>query len=459
MDHASFYQRRDNRTLLFAESDYRNKKVLITINDESLSTFDGQVMLFTAFNLTSRFCSNIDLRCNPSTKTIYLAPKFHQETISDSLIKTGSKIDPFGKFTIIDKPNEAYDAVLSIGEPQIAFKKQVSIDSDCWIAYFNKPSLHTCQSSNPIGAGVAACFGVCEVFKKLIPTQNYHQQMDSFSFSALDYSLNKPDAENPPLPKTIKLGSVQVVGIGAVGSAVIAFLDFLPIEGELELIDKEKINISNLNRYFIATTDDVSMPRAPISRSQDKVTIGQQYLSHKKGIRVSSFFSSYEKYVEAYGRGKADVILPLVDNNSARHVVQLNMPHLSIYGTTGGWMFSVSRQKAIEDDCIICRHPDRETHDLPCGVVEIAQQQPKKEEKPVNAAVSFVSALPGILVAGELVKLNYDKKYSKNFLQIDMASSPQYMQHLQLHPVETCICQVPWFRAVYQKILAKYHDL
>ncbi len=147
--------------------------------------------------------------------------------------------------------------------------------------------------------------------------------------------------------------------------------------------------------------------------------------------------------------------MPLVDNNKARQLVQLNMPRLSIYGTTGDWAFSVSRQKALEDDCIICRHPGKETNDLPCGIVELDQPQPKKEEKPVNAAVSFVSALPGILVAGELVKLNYSKVYSENFLQIDLSSSPQFMQHFKRRPTDTCICQAPWFRAVYEKILLK----
>jgi hypothetical protein len=444
---------RDNRTLLLAESDYRNKKVLIAIDDKSLNTFDGQVMLFTAFNLTSRFCNKIDIQCNPSTKTLCLPPKFYQEKICDVLTQTGLKIDPFGKFSLIQMPEKNYDGVLSIGTSQISLNNQVNIDNDGWIAYLNKPSPHVSQYSNPIGAGVAAGLGVCEIFKKLIPNNSYREQMESLCFSALDYSLNKPDTENPPIPTEVKLGNIQIVGIGAVGSAVIAFLDFLPIRGNIELIDKERVEISNLNRYFIATTEDLKDTNISGSRSRNKVELGADYLSHHKNIEIIKFNGSYEEYVNNNGRGKADVVLPLVDNNNARQIIQMNMPKLSVYGTTGSWTFSVSRQKALEDDCIICRHPNRETKDLPCGIVELAPPEPK--EKPVNAAVSFVSALPGILVAGELVKLNYDKEYSQNFLQIDLSSSLQFMQHFKRRPTETCICQAPWFRAVYQKIMAK----
>jgi molybdopterin/thiamine biosynthesis adenylyltransferase len=127
-------------------------------------------------------------------------------------------------------------------------------------------------------------------------------------------------------------------------------LDFLSIYGRIELIDFEAIEVSNLNRYFIATTDDVG---------HSKVTLAQEFLSHNRDLVVSGFNGKYEEFVRKNGRGKADIVLPLVDNNEARHQVQMNMPALSIYGTTGGWVLSVARQKALEDDCIIVATPKK----------------------------------------------------------------------------------------------------
>jgi hypothetical protein len=75
----TFYEQRDSRTLALADNSYQNKRVLIAINDDLLGTFNGQVMLFTAFNLISRFCRSIDIMCNQATQTIYLPAKFTQK--------------------------------------------------------------------------------------------------------------------------------------------------------------------------------------------------------------------------------------------------------------------------------------------------------------------------------------------------------------------------------------------
>lgn len=449
MDCKTFYGERDSRTLELVDTDYRNKKVLITIDDDTFGTINGQVMLFTALNLTSRFCCNIDVFCNPSTKTHYLPPKYHDEYFSTAMIKALKKIDPFGKFDIVTHLNESYDAVLSIGHPELSSNTSVTIDSDGWLAYVGRGRRHFRKyyhEQNPIGAGVAACFGTCEIFKNLILKDNFSEHVESVCFSALDYSLDKQNPENPPLPEEVTLGKIQMIGVGAIGSAVLAFLDLLPIQGEIDLVDFDIIEFSNLNRYLIATIDDVG---------RSKVDVGQEYISNRDHLNVSIFRGKYEEYVSKVGRGEPDVVLPLVDNNEARHQVQMNMPPLAIYGTTGGWAITVARQKALEGDCIICRYPKKESEELPCGIVEVTQSDANKKVKTqINAAVSFVSALPGILVAGELVKRNYSRIFTHNFFQIDMASSPHHMQHFQRHPVEECICQMSWFRRVYESILA-----
>lgn len=450
MDRKTFYEKRDSRTLELVDTDYRNRKVLVTIDDDTLGTINGQVMLFTALNLTSRFCRNISIHCNSSTKTYYLSPKYYDENFSIAMIKASRKIDPFGKFDVVTHLDESYDAVLSIGSPEVSSNTLVTICSDGWLAYVGRGRRHFREGhheQNPIGAGVAACLGTCEIFKSLIPRNNFSEHVESVCFSALDYSLDKQNPENPPLPKEVKLGKIHIIGVGAVGSAALAFLDLLPIQGEIDLVDFDIMEFSNLNRYLIATIDDVG---------RSKVDIGLEYISNRVPLNVHAFRGKYEEYVSKVGRGEPDVVLPLVDNNEARHQVQLNMPPLVIYGTTGGWAITVARQKALEDDCIICRYPKKETEELPCGTVQVTQPEVNEKVKTqTNAAVSFVSALPGILIAGELVKRNYGRIFTRNFFQIDMASSPHHMQHFQRHPVEECICQMPWFRRVYESILSQ----
>ena len=448
MESEAFYEERDSRTLKLVDTaDYRNKKLLIAADDDVITTLNGQVMLFMALNLAGRFCRNIHVYCNPTVETYYLPPKFEAKYFLDAMTNILRKIDPFGNFDIITNQRENYDAILSIGSSESLPEVSVTINSDGWLAFVSKGKLcfrKHYTKPNPIGAGVAACLGVAEIFKNLISRDNFTEYIENICFSALDYSVNKRDAENLSLPRKVELSKVQIIGVGAIGSAVLASLDLLPIQGEVELIDFDTIEISNLNRYLIAITEDVG---------RSKVSLGQNYISHHDGIVVSVFEDQYEEYVGKNGRGNSDVALPLVDNNVTRHQVQMNMPPLSIYGTTGDWAATVARHEALEDDCIICRYPNKEEEQrLPCGTIGIAQ--PASGQVHVNATVSFISALAGILVAGELVKRNYGRFFTHNFFQIDMGSTPHRMKHFQRYPVKECICQTPWFKRVYETILA-----
>ena len=450
MDSEAFYQERDSRTLkLVDKADYRNKRLLIAINDNAINTFNGQVMAYTALNLAGRFCRNIDIYCNPTAKARYSLPRFEAKHFPDAMIEMLRKIDPSGNFNLVTHQRKKYDAILSIGSSESLHDVSVTIDNDGWLSFVTKGKrrFRKHHKSNPIGAGVAACLGVGEIFKNLISRDNFTEYIQNVCFSALDYSVDQPDQENPELPRVVKLSKVQMVGVGAIGSATLAFLDLLPLEGEIELIDFDSIDISNLNRYPIATIDDVG---------RSKVAVGRDYISHHENLSVSTFWGKYEKYVNEKGRGDADVVLPLVDNNEARHQVQLNLPRLTIYGTTGDWVVTIARHKALEDDCIICRYPKREEADLlPCGTVNIAQPKVSgnNETQEINAAISFVSALAGVLVTGELVKINYAEDFTYNFFQTDLASTPHHTRHFQRHPAEGCICRQPWFRLVYEKIL------
>jgi molybdopterin/thiamine biosynthesis adenylyltransferase len=450
MDADEFYRERDSRTLkLVNGADYRNQRVLITVDDCSASSFDGQIMLFAAANLIARFCRRIDVQCGKQVEQLCIPFKFATDTLSGSTLTMLRRIDPHGDFRIVESSkSKDYNAVLSIGESSLSDNDSVNICSDGWKAFVSRKRkrLALGREPNPIGAGAAACLGTSEIFKDLVPRQNFTEYVQDVCFSALDYSVDKPDAENPKFPDAMNVGKVQMVGVGAVGSATIAFLDLMPLTGEIELIDSETVELSNLNRYMIAAIEDVG---------ESKVAVGRKYLSSHEGVTVNAFCGKYEKYVEEKGRGNADVVLPLVDNNEARHQVQMNMPQSTIYGTTGDWTLTVARHKPLEDDCIICRYPKKEAEALPCGTVGIDPAAESEENKGrINAAVSFVSALAGVLVAGELAKRFYAKQFSHNFFQMDLASTPSRSHHFQRHATKECVCQTSWYRNVYKTLLS-----
>lgn len=445
VDCETFYGLRDDRTLrLVSKADYRNKAVLVTIDDE-LQTFNGQTMLFSTLNLVARFCRNIDVLCDEGTNTIHISPKFYCKKAADTTVNMLESIDPCGNFRIVKKPRVRYDAVLTIGTSSPQISPDVLINSNGWIAYIGKTETDLStggKKQNPIGAGVAACFGTGEIFKRLLDVEDKNRYIEKVAFSSLDYSMNHTNFLNPDLPKDALLGNVQMVGVGAIGSAVIFFLCMLPIKGSFTLIDYESIDTSNLNRYMIATVDDVGTP---------KIKVADQYLSHHQ-IDITSYECKYNEYVKEKGAGKFDVVLPLVDNNEARHQVQMNMPLLTIYGTTGEWALTIGWHKALQHDCLICRYPDAGSVDERCGITTVSERTEKGSIEEHPAAVSFVSALAGVLTAGELIKRSIEGyPFTKNFFQVDMFGSPIYARHIQRNRRVECICGTSWFRETFRK--------
>jgi molybdopterin/thiamine biosynthesis adenylyltransferase len=445
VDSEAFYSLRDDRTLrLVGKNDYRNKAVLIAIDDE-LQTLNGQTILLSSSNLIARFCRNIDVICDESIDTIHISPKFYRKKVADTTMKMLKSIDPYGNFRIVKKPRAEYDAVLAVGTPSSGVSPDVWINSNGWIAYISKTEIELPngrKKQNPIGAGAAACFGTGEIFKHLLDIKDKNRYIEKVTFSSLDYSMNCADFLNPDLPEDIRLGNVQMVGAGAIGSGVVFFLCMLPITGSLTLIDNENIDVSNLNRYMIATLDDVNMP---------KIKVATEYLGHHQ-IEIASYQCRYNEYTRNEGAGNFDVVLPLVDNNEARHQVQMNMPLLTIYGTTGEWAFTIGRHKALEYDCLICRYPNLESIDESCGTATVSERTEKGSLEEHIAAVSFVSALAGVLTAGELIKRSIiGYPFTKNFFQADMFTSPVYARHIQRNRKTECICGKSWFREAFRQ--------
>ena len=121
---------------------------------------------------------------------------------------------------------------------------------------------------NPVGINATACFGVSEVFKRLLA-----RRADLFSgvlvaplsgslvFSTLTYRSGKGE-ENPPFPERIDLGRLTMVGLGAGGGATAYTLASVSgLRGHINLIEPDETIESNLNRYVFADAVDARNKR------------------------------------------------------------------------------------------------------------------------------------------------------------------------------------------------------
>ena len=446
MDAKSFYEARDSRTLKLVDSaDYRNKRVLIAIDRNIAKSLNGQVMLLVTSNLLSRFCRNISLMCDSGAEQVHIPRKWREGKFESAILRMLRRIDPFGDFRLVNFDDDEYDHIIAIGNPQIRGNPSFGIDSNGWLSYVKKdrtvPPLAR-RLQNPMGASASACMVVSEAFKSMLGIGTSIQ--DDVCFSTFDYSVDKIDPINPNLLGYIDLKDVQMVGCGALGSAVSFFLSMLPVTGTITLIDHDQIEVSNLNRCPTFTIEDVG---------KMKVSVIAEYLS-ETDMKTNAFSGRYSEFVDLHGAGNPDVVLSLVDENKPRHEIQMNMPKLILYGATGEWTLTVGRHRALEDDCHICRFPEIDQKNGECATVSITRGELDEATEEFSASASFISSTAALLVVSELVKISlFGYTATKNFLQWDMSLPLRTIRQHERKKSKDCVCNEIWFQETYKRKL------
>jgi hypothetical protein len=118
------------------------------------------------------------------------------------------------------------------------------------------------MSDNPFGPGVAACLAVANVFRHVFLGDTEAGQPDrSITLSALD--LEAASGEQPALER-LDVGEVVLVGAGAIGHGAAWALGRAPLQGRLHIVDHERVDLGNLQRYVLAERGDVGREKAAL---------------------------------------------------------------------------------------------------------------------------------------------------------------------------------------------------
>lgn len=201
------------------------------------------------------------------------------------------------------------------------------------------------NSVNPFGSGVAACFAVANVFRtvfrKQLPADA--EPIRELSFSVIEYKTGK--AAKFAQLKTVSIEDTCLVGAGAIGNGVLWALGHARIKGSLTLVDPEDIELSNLQRYILATRQDEFHP---------KVELAERWLSGKKDFTLIQKKMSWDAYAH-----KSDWIFDRVavalDSAKDRIGVQASLPRWIVNAWTQDSAIGISRHPSLERDaCLAC---------------------------------------------------------------------------------------------------------
>lgn len=209
--------------------------------------------------------------------------------------------------------------------------------------------------------------------------------------------------------KKLNKSKVAVFGIGGVGSYVVEGLVRAGV-GNFVLVDKDVVDISNINRQIIATHDTIDLPKVEIAKERilkinpnAKVEIYQQFfLPDTKGI----IDNSIDYIVDAVDTVTAKIELVLRAN-------KYNIPIISSMGTGNKLdptKFEVSDiyKTSICPLAKVIRKELKERGIKKLKVVYSKEEPIKpafnKDEERVPGSISFVPSVAGLIIAGEVIK-------------------------------------------------------
>lgn len=243
----------------------------------------------------------------------------------------------------------------------------------------------------------------------------------SYIFSALDYGFKTSRLVNPPLTKVSLLRPIYLISMGAINSALLYTLCSIPlIRCKAIIIEPQTAEVSNLNRYLFLTARDAI-------QNASKCSVAQRFAQQHLAIKV--YPESYEDYRFRL-QSPIDIALVGVDTDESRWHVQEDLPRVLLCGGTEVSQVRVSQHvNPAEQACLGCIYPKR---DMP-----LSSAQPE----PVPS-ISFVSALAGILMTGELIKENSEelRPYALNIcLDLDILKMPHF-RVTKPQKIEKCGC-------------------
>ncbi|MCD8201408.1 MAG: tRNA threonylcarbamoyladenosine dehydratase [Clostridia bacterium] len=204
----------------------------------------------------------------------------------------------------------------------------------------------------------------------------------------------------------LKKSSVLVFGAGGVGSYCIEALARAGI-GRLDIVDGDKVAISNINRQLIALTSTVGRYKADVAKErildinpEADVTAYDLYLDSDT---VSSFdFSAYSFVVDAIDTVTAKLLLAEICAN-------LNVPEISCMGAGN----KIDADFVVTDiystkSCPLARVMRRELKKRGIEKLMVVYSETESlkrdEEKTTVASISYVPGKAGLTCAGEVIK-------------------------------------------------------
>ena len=203
----------------------------------------------------------------------------------------------------------------------------------------------------------------------------------------------------------LKNKNVIVFGLGGVGSYVAEALARCGI-GKMTVVDKDTVDITNINRQLYALHSTVGKNKADVAK--------ERILDINPECQVTPIVKMYlPENSDEFNLEQYDYIVDAIDNVTAKIDLaiksqDLNIPMIASMGT--GNKLDPTAFKIADiyktDTCPLCRVMRRELKNRGVKKLKVlySSEIPKNDGERTPASISFVPSTAGLIIAGEVIK-------------------------------------------------------
>ena len=201
--------------------------------------------------------------------------------------------------------------------------------------------------------------------------------------------------------ETLRKRRVLVFGVGGVGSYVCEGLARAGV-GALTLVDKDVVDVTNINRQIPALHSTVGRPKATVMAERIRdidpdCNVDTKEIFFLPDNADDIDFASYDYVVDAVDTVTAKIYI-------IERAKEAGVPVISSMGTGNKLEGGVFRIADIEDTkvCPLAKVMRRELRKRDIGDVKVlySEEEPHGE----GGSISFVPSVAGLLIAGEVVR-------------------------------------------------------
>lgn len=228
-------------------------------------------------------------------------------------------------------------------------------------------------------------------------------------FSRTELLIGKENLEK------LKNSKVAIFGIGGVGSFVLEALTRAGI-GNFILVDKDNVDLSNLNRQIIATRKTVGKPKVEVAK--------ERILEINPNAEVEIYKEFFMPETEGILDGTISYVVDAIDTVTAKielvkRAQELNIPIISSMGT-GNKLDPTKFEVSDIYKTSVCPLAKVMRKELKARKIkklkvvyskELPIKVARNEDviKQIPGSISFVPSVAGLIIAGEVIKdiINY----------------------------------------------------